>query len=172
MSANRIMVQTGEYRATLEAVHLAAAMARDQRAQLVLFEMIAVSQPAWLGTELGNVGRTERSRREMASYRAVAEEYGVPVTLQPFQYVTLLGAIVDAADFVDARSVFAVLPEASLPFWHRFRVWLLRQQLGSRGRELFLPGEEQPVFGERPVPFAIVGRVHREHETTAESLKG
>jgi hypothetical protein len=143
MPANRIMVQTGEYRSTLEAVHLASAMARDLHASLVLVEMIAVSQPAWLGTELGNIGRTAQTRREIESYRAVAEEYGVPVTVQPFQYVTLLEAIVDVADYVDACSVFVVLPKTAIPLWRRFRVWLLRQQLGSRKRDLFLPGEER-----------------------------
>jgi hypothetical protein len=165
MPENRIMVQTGEYRPTLEAVHLASAIARNQQATLVLVEMIAVSQPAWLGTELGNIGRTERTRQEMESYCAVAEEYGVPVTVQPFQYITLLGAITDAADYVDARLVFVVLPKVAIPLWHRFRVWLLRQRLESRGRQLFWPGEERTEIGGRQVPFAIVGQAHHHEQS-------
>jgi hypothetical protein len=143
------MVQTGAYRPTLEAVHLASAMARVQQATLVLVEMVAVSQPAWLGTELGEIGRTERTRREMESYRTVAEEYEVPAVVQPFQYITLLGAISDAADYVDARWVFAVLPKSAIPLWHRFQVWLLRQRLSNQGRQLVLPEEERAAIAER-----------------------
>ncbi len=166
MPTNKIMVQTGEFRPTLEAVHLAAAMARDQQAMLVLVEMVAVSQPAWLGTDLGDVGRAEHTHQEMESYRAVAEEYGVPVTVQPFQYVTLLGAIVDAADYVNARLVFVVLPKTTLPLWHRFRVWRLRQQLGSRGRQLFWPREDSTRVAESQVPFTIARQAHREGQSS------
>jgi hypothetical protein len=159
MASRKIMVQVSNYRTTLEMLHLACAMAGDLKANVVMVEMVAAQHPGWLDTDFGIWSRAEQARREIASYRATAEDYGVEIELQPFQYITLVDAIADAADYVDADSVFANIPESIIPFWRRFQIWLLRRRLARCGRRLYLPDQETNTT--EGVPFVVAPAGHK-----------
>ena len=127
---------------TLEALHCAAIMARERSAKIVLVKMIPVQHIGWLGTELGYLHLTEHDEQELADYAATLEDYGVDYEVCPFQYATLTDALVQAAEFVGAQTVFATLPASRIPFWQRFQLHDLRHHLAQDQRVLI----EEPAY--------------------------
>jgi len=143
-----IMVQIMDPQKTLEALHFACALARGQRSKVVLVKMVLVDHLSWLGSELGNHHFTDEDNEALRNFREIAHSYDVEVETQTFQFTTFTSAIVQAADYVDAKIVFAELPPSTLPFWYRFRVWLVRQALAERDGHLYLLEKgRSPNFG-------------------------
>jgi hypothetical protein len=149
-----IMVQIGEPKWTLAALHLACAVARTNGHELILVKMIPVSHVGWLGTEFGYRNFTETDRRLLKEYGATAEDYGIASSVELYQYVILSDAIVDAAEYVNARFIFATLPQYKLPFWRRFLLWRLHSKLKRQGRLLYVLDE--PLLEETWVPHIVV----------------
>lgn len=133
-----IMVQVMSPQKTQEALHFACALARGKQTKVALVKMVAVPHISWLGTELGDAHFTDEDAHTLSEYRAVAESYEVEVVTHTFQYTTMTSALAQAADYVDAQVVFAELPSSILPFWYKFRAWLLRQYLTQRNCHLYL----------------------------------
>src|SRR5512138_3501166 len=133
-----MMVQITDYQQTLAALHFACAMALHADARIVLVKMLPAQYPGWLGTEWASWNLTPQDHADMKDYQATAEDYGVEVSGEIFQYLTLPEAITDAADYVDAQFVFATLPDSVIPFWRKFQVWALRKRLAQHGRQFFL----------------------------------
>lgn len=126
------MVQMAKPRWTEAALHLACAMARTSGADIVLLRLIQPQHYSWLGTSFGMELSAEDSA-QLWHYKAIASSYGVELRVQPMQYVTLIGAMVEAAETCGAQAVFACIPESILPVWHQYQVWDLRRQLEQRG---------------------------------------
>jgi len=152
--SNSIMLQIGEPSWLPVALHLACAVARSHCYELILVKMIPVSHAGWLGTELGNLQLTETDRRLMQNCAATAEDYGVPYSTEIYQYITLSEAIVDAAQYFNARMVFANLPQYKLPFWRKLLMWRMRRQFARLGRLLYTLDETTP--NEPQVPLIVV----------------
>src|SRR5947208_3225386 len=110
METQSIMVQITDRRWTLAAMHLACALARPAGAEVALVKMVPVQHVGWLGTDLGNLRLTPADRKDMSEYESITEDYGVQSSRHFYQYVTLPGALVDAAEYVNAQVVFATLP--------------------------------------------------------------
>ncbi len=154
-----IMVQLTDHRQTLATLHFACAMALHTGSRIVLVKMLPAEHPGWLGTDMGSWNLTAQDHDNMREYQATAEDYGVEVSGEIFQYLTLPEAIADAADYVDAQFVFAVVPGSVIPFWHRFQVWTLRKRLAQHGRQLFLP--DQDHANQNQVPSLLVSSVSK-----------
>lgn len=137
-----IMVQITERSWTLEALHAAAVMARQMSAKVALVQMIPVTHLNTLGTELGYRNFSEAKQHNLVDYESMVEDYGVEFDVQLFQYATLADAIEQAADFVDARIVFATLPRSIFPWWSSFQLRELRRHLAQQQRKLI----DQPGF--------------------------
>lgn len=135
--ATQILVQMSDFEWTLQAMHLACAMARNTHSGLALLHLMPVANPALLGTEVGVTPPATSERRRLNEYAMIAEDYGVDLALQPMQYESVTDALVQAAEHVGASVVFAHLSASGLPFWQRFRVWNLRRQLAAQGCRLF-----------------------------------
>src|SRR2546428_56721 len=120
MDTQSIMVQITDRRWTLAAMHLACALARPCGAEVALVKMVPVQHVGWLGTDLGYLRLTLDDRKDMTDYETITEDYGVPSSRHFYQYATLPGAIVDAAEYVNAGVVFATLPTSIIPFWRKF----------------------------------------------------
>jgi hypothetical protein len=133
-----IMVQMTDGERTLEALHLACALAHAKQDTVALVKMVPVQHIGLLGTELGFMNLTDADCKEMADFEAVAKHYGVEVEAHPFQYATLAEGVAQAADYVDARIVFASLPTSVVPYWYRVQCWILRRQLARHDRQLYL----------------------------------
>jgi hypothetical protein len=149
-----VMVQVAKPGWTLAALHLACAVARTNCLGLVLVKMVPVAHAGWLGTELGYQNFTEADQRLLREYAATAEAYGVVPSAELFQYVILGDAIVDAADYFDARITFATLPPYKLPLWRRFWLWRLRRQMARRGRLLYTL--DRPHLFDSTLPYILV----------------
>lgn len=131
-----ILVQMSDKKWTMQAMHLACAMARNNRTSVTLLHLMRVANPVLLGTELGVVPPTTQEGRDLEEYEMVAEDYGVELILQPMQYNDLTDALVQAADHTGASIVFAHLPESVLPLWKKFQTWYLRRELMAQGRQI------------------------------------
>jgi hypothetical protein len=133
-----ILVQISNKQWTMQAMHLACAMARNTRDSVTLLHLMRVRNPVLLGTELGIVPPTSQERKDLCEYEMIAEDYGVKMIVQPMQYDDLAEALLQAADFTNAQVVFVNLPESLFPFWKRFQMWNFRRELAAHGRQIYI----------------------------------
>ncbi len=134
---NTIMVQLRDRQWTLQALHLASAMARNQEAVVVLVRMVPVQQMTWVGTDLANIPMSKAEHQLVDELQATAEDYGVKISLRDMQYFTLKEALVESAELLESKVVFATLPASSLPYWRRFQMWSLQRHLQYRECQLY-----------------------------------
>jgi hypothetical protein len=157
-----IMVQMAEPQWTLQALHLACAVARANGYPITLVKMVPVSHVGWLATELGYQHFTIEDRRLLQECSITAEDYGVPSSVKLFQYVTLSEAVVDAAEQFNPRIVFATLPHYKLPYWRKYLIWRMRHALEHQQRLLYTLEESLTPVQQTPsiiVP-PLVEKVH------------
>jgi hypothetical protein len=145
-----IMVQIADRAWMLDALHCACLLARKMSAKIALMKMIPVQHFLWLGSELGYENFSIQDQRELAEYEDKMEDYGVEFSVDFFQYTSLPEAILQAAEYVNARVVIATLPRSIIPFWGSFQLDRLRRCLSRQERELI----EQPAHDLRSLPFA------------------
>jgi hypothetical protein len=129
---NTVLVQLAEETWTSQAVHLAAALARNCDAQLVLLRLIPVRHLSYLGSDFGSTPVTSEEYARLRSYEATAEDYGLALTVASTQAVSPLAAVAEAADHLDAQVVFACVPESRIPYWHQYQSWKLERRLRPR----------------------------------------
>lgn len=131
-----LMVMMGERAWTLEALHLACALARHEVGTVTLVRMIPVMHPSYLGTEFACWEPTGQECRDMDEYMQLIAAYGVDSAEMIFQYINLTDALCDAAEQLEASYVFATLPQSRIPYWHRFQTHLLQTRLARQNRTL------------------------------------
>ena len=136
-----IMVQMADEQWTMEAMHLACALARNTQSRLVLLYLVMANHPGLLGWGMSPPTTDEQDRIEV--YAEVAEDYGVEFAMQPMQFISLTEALAQAVDLLDARVLFAYISPGRIPLWSRFQLWNLKRQLGTC--HLYTLGEDQPV---------------------------
>jgi hypothetical protein len=134
-------------------------MARDTNAEITLIRMISVPHIQWLGTDMAYCAPTAEEQRNIQSYAAIASEYGVTLTVNDLPYSTLMDAIADTAEYLDADVVFASIPRSTASYWHRFQVWNLRRRLASQGRQLFTLEKPADVPTADWTPAVLVSHV-------------
>lgn len=128
MNGSRLMIVMGGRDWTLAALHLACALSRGSGAEVLLLKMIPVRHPLLLGTEAGFLDFTAEDVQALADMAATAEDYGVPLDVQLFQYVSYWPGVVDAAAQLDVSAVIVRVPPSFIPYWQDFR----RRWLGRR----------------------------------------
>jgi nucleotide-binding universal stress UspA family protein len=134
---NTIMVYIGEHKWTVQALHLACALARNNNTTVTLVRMVPVQHTRWLGTEAGNTPPTSEAYELLREYQATAEDYGVELVVCSMQYATLADALGEAADHLDTPVVFATLPQSVIPYWRKFQLWMLEHHLAANQRRLY-----------------------------------
>jgi hypothetical protein len=122
---------------TLQALHLACAVARSDGTNVVLVRFDPVQHTGWLGSQLPEREHTIQELDELQQYRAVAAEYNVPLTSTIFYYATFTDAIVQAAAYVKAQAVFVVLPPTVFPLWRKWLNWLVGARLSDLDCEYY-----------------------------------
>ena len=138
-----ILVQMAEEKWTMEAMHLACALARGSGAQVALLRLIQVQHPAYLGTSFGDKPPDEREYHRLKEYAATAEDYGIVLAVNSIQCLSPMDALVDAVDQLGADILFAHLAPSRIAYWRRFLVWNLGRRLGQKRCQLFTL--DQPV---------------------------
>ncbi|MBI5931734.1 MAG: hypothetical protein HY862_20660 [Chloroflexi bacterium] len=134
---NTIMVQICDRQWTLQALHLACAIARNQQSDVTLVRMIPVQQMTWVGTDLANIPMSRDEQKLVDELQLTAEDYGIKISIRDMQYFTLLEALVEMAESLESKAIFATLPDTSLPYWRRFQMWRLQHQLNRRNCQLY-----------------------------------
>lgn len=132
-----ILVHLSEPAWTMQALHLACALARHNAAHIILLRLMPVDHPTYLGSASRALLPTYQEYQILDEYAATAEDYGVALSVQPMQCATTLAALVDAADQINADIVFAHIRPGWLPYWREFRRWNLKRQLAAAHRQLF-----------------------------------
>ena len=124
-----ILVQSSEYSWTLQAMHLACAMAHDNHSQVILLGLAYVPHPGCLGTEFWHTTLTQQDVYLFSKCGAIAEQYQVDFRFEFIQCVTTAGALVTAADDFFADVIFACVSPSPVPFWQKYQIWNLKRQL-------------------------------------------
>jgi hypothetical protein len=131
-----IMVQVAEQPWTERAVNAACALAHECSAQITLLSMVRVQQVGLLGSVLGDRRFTRAEQLELLRYVEIIARQGLSYAVQRFQYVSLAGAIPEAAELVDASIVFATLPSRLVPMQRSLEMAAMRRTLARQGRML------------------------------------
>ena len=137
MPSTRIMIILGERPWTMQALHLACAMARRQEVTIVLVKMTPVIHPLLLGTEAGSLAFSWQDAQDLQDFAATAEDYGVAMQVEICQYANFIHAVVDAAEQLEITAVFATIPDGHFPPWSHLQRWWLRLQLTWHNHQLY-----------------------------------
>ncbi|MBK8987697.1 MAG: hypothetical protein IPM39_16730 [Chloroflexi bacterium] len=137
MIESRLMIVMGERAWTLAALHLACVMARRDQTAVALLRMVAVGHPALLGTDPGLRNFTSKDAHELDDMAATAEDYGVFLDVQLFQYANYWSGVLDAAEQLAATAVIVHVPPSPIPYWQQARRGWLRRRL-ARQQQLLI----------------------------------
>ena len=146
-----IMVQMSNEQWTMEAMHLASALARSTQGKVVLLHLVLANNAGLLGW--GIPEPTDEEQHFLEEYDTVAEDYGVEFCVQPMQYISLTDALAQAVDSTGASILFANIPDSRIPFWKQFRFWNLKHRLHNC--RLYTLDEEQPISIDEPTPVDV-----------------
>lgn len=136
-SMSTILVQMSDKQWTMQAIHLACALARNSDGNVVLLDLMQVTHPGYLGTGLGYTPLTPDQSTGVHEYTSTAEDYGIQLSFKRMQCVSVMDAIVEAAEYLTADVVFAHIPESRFSFWHSYQRWDMKRRLVAAHRQLF-----------------------------------
>ncbi len=128
-----ILVQIADPAWTLRALEQACPMALTLNAEIVLLALVPVQHLGWLGIDLGWSSVPAECRAQYTKYVDSVRLYGIPVSIQPFQYATVSEALVQASENLNANVVFATLPVRFGGLFHQVRLRWLDRQLMKQG---------------------------------------
>jgi hypothetical protein len=143
-----IMVQMSDKQWTMEAMHLASALARNSDSKLVLLRLVLATNPGLLGW--GVPLPSVEEQRQLQECATVAEDYGVEFCVQPMHYISSSEALAQAVELFEIDVLFANIPRSSIPLWQKFRLWNMKRLLGNCC--LYTLTEEQPLRIKEPIP--------------------
>ncbi len=146
-----IIVHMSDEQWTMEAMHLASALARNVNGRIVLLHLVLANNPGLLGWEIAAPDLTKNQL--MKAYATVAEDYGVEFCVQPMQFINFVDALAEATSLFDASVLFAHIPQSKMPLWQRFQLWSLKHQL--RNCRLYTLDEVQPPSLEELIPSTV-----------------
>ena len=139
-----------------QAMHLACALARNTGGHLVLLRLVLANNPGLLGW--GIAPQTTKEQKQATLCAAIAQDYGVDVSIQTMHFLTTIDALAQAAQQLNAVALFAHIADSRFPLWRRFRLWSLERQL--HGCHLY-PLDENLVPTSRGYLVPITTRNHR-----------
>ena len=131
-----IVVQIATLDWTLRALEQACPVALAINAEIVLLDMIPVQHLGWLGTDFGWAHSSGANGDQYVEYTDSVKIFGIPVSIQRFQYSTLSEALVQASEYLHADIVFATLPAGIAPLLHEIRIRWLQRRLTRQGCQL------------------------------------
>jgi hypothetical protein len=145
-----IMVVVGDRTWTLQAMHLACAIGRDNSGLVVVVKMVRVNNPVLLGDASGLVHYSAHDRHALQECEATAEDYNVPFRLHVCTYADYAAGLAAAADQLDAALIFAPPPHSRLQPWNRFQTWRLHHIVHRPVFSLTTPADQPAVDLGRP----------------------
>jgi hypothetical protein len=134
---NTIVIQIADFQWTTQAMHLACSMARMMDSELILLRLMQVKTPSHLGFDLAVIPPTTMECHQIDEYTAIAEDYGVAITLHQMQYTSFPDAVVQAAEHLNAAAVFARFPQHTISLIQKFEIWNAQRQLAALSTPLY-----------------------------------
>ena len=128
-----ILIQVADSDWTERVLERAIPLALCSNAEIVFLVLVPVQHVGWLGTDLGFIDTAGNCANNYIEYAENARKYGISVRILPFQYATLVGAIVEASESVHANTVFATLPAGPISFIDKRRMRWLEHRLSEQG---------------------------------------
>lgn len=150
MNKSRLMIVMGEYAWTLAAVHLACAIARRSDLEVVLVKMVPVRNPIDLGTSAGLLDFSTADTHTLEEMVATAEDYGICLPVQLFQYASYWSGVVDAAKQLKATAVIAQNSSSFIPYLRDLRRWWLGRRLEKHHQLFFTLDDLKPTISWTP----------------------
>ncbi|MFZ0548829.1 MAG: hypothetical protein WAM60_25490 [Candidatus Promineifilaceae bacterium] len=150
MKKSRLMIVVGERTWTLAALHLACAISRRSGIDLLLLKMVPVQHPLFLGTTAGLLNYSDEDARILSDMAATAEDYGISLQVQIFQYASYWSGLVDAAGQLGATAVVVQVPSSFIPHLRDLRCRWLRHKLAGRQQLLFTLDDLRPSLNWTP----------------------
>ena len=136
MSTSTIMVQMADTRWTWAAMYEACAQARKLGAEVALVKLLPLEFLAWMGGEDGTYTFTDSESEDIRNYEAIAQENGVETSVHVFPYTRFDQGVVDAADKLNADTVFVELHDAPFKFLHTRHIHKLEHDLAAHRHHL------------------------------------
>lgn len=133
-----------------EAVHQAAQLARRTGDRLAVLKMIPVQHTSWLATAPTYIEHSDAELSILKTAEATAEDYGVEISMEPFQYATLTEALYDAALHYEAAVLYATLPTIWLEFWRKHKLNWLNHALSEQHVQLNTLAQQQRKAAPEP----------------------
>lgn len=137
LEMRRVALCTADPVWTLEALHLASALARDTGAEICLVKMIPVDHAFQLGAPYAHWRYSAAECETVQDYLQTLEDYGVSFSCYVYQYVTYTDALVDLCEQLRPQVLFAKPHHHLLSLWNRLELWNLRRRLARRGCLLY-----------------------------------
>ena len=150
MSTPTIMVQMAEPKWTAAALELACQQAASTGAEVALVELLHADAIHWLCCEADEYVFSESEREDLNHYREIAARHQVPMSVRVMKYDTLEQGIVEAADRVNADTVFVTLPPSVLSFLHNRQVKHLSHLLEEHNHHLITFRQPEVTEGWKP----------------------
>lgn len=144
MNKPRLMIIMGDKSWTLAVLHLACAKSQRGETEVLLLKMIPVRHPLLLGTEAGFLDFATEDALALEEMVATAEDYGVSLDVQLFQYARYWPGIVDAAAQLQATAVIVRIPPSPIPYLQALHRWWLRRRLAGQQQLLFALEDLKP----------------------------
>ncbi len=130
MSTSSIMVILGERQWTMQAMHLACAVARDNEGRVIVIKMVRVNNPQLLGDAAGMANYSTKDRLALHDCEATAETYGVNFEEHVCTYADYAAGLAAAADQLDATLLLVPPPPSRFAPWNRYAQWRVRRIVG------------------------------------------
>ncbi|MDX2076641.1 MAG: hypothetical protein SFZ02_09445 [bacterium] len=122
---------------TVKAMHLACALSRNTQSSLILLDFRRTKNIALLGTGIGYDTPTMAEYVALRDYFMIAEDYGVPMTIQPVEYISHYDALVQMVELFMPTTLFAKAPKSLIPALGRLSIWQARKQLEHLNCKLY-----------------------------------
>jgi hypothetical protein len=97
-----------------------------------------------LGTDFGWLNFSDDEARILRDMPATAEDYGVALDVQLFQYASYWSGIVDAAAQLGVTAVIARIPPSPIPYWQALHRWWLRCRLAWQQQMFYALDDLKP----------------------------
>ncbi len=157
---NTIIVQMTEPQWTEEALHLACAMAQRRQSKVTLLHLMPTQHFSWLGANFNTNWLTAEQTELVWRCKEIADSYSVELSVQPMEYISYDGALVEVCEEMEAEVVFAHIPHSLIPLWRKMEVWELRRQLAAHHTALYTLDEPVQTMTSTPQIGAAAAQSH------------
>ena len=126
MSKPTILIVLGDHTWTVQAMHLACAVARDMQAAVTVVKLVPVNHPLNLGQSSQLVNYTNQDRLALLESAATAEDYGVEFSLQVCSISRYVSGLASIVEQLGAAIVLAPPSTSRFAWWSRWQAWRIR----------------------------------------------